>query len=139
MEAMMQESVPTGGETQTRLFNPILDLAIAVSEAQLKAWQAYQVEGTRFVAKRLRANLELLRALGHCTDIPAIGECQRCWLSDLRQDYGEEWGRLVGTTCALGFADLAPMGWPFGRPAARTSSESPSRSKPGPQSQRQAA
>ena len=39
----MQESIRTGGDKQFRLSNPLLDLAVAGLEAQLKAWQAYQV------------------------------------------------------------------------------------------------
>jgi hypothetical protein len=65
-EAIMQESIRA--EKQSPLSNPLLDLAVAGLEAQLKAWQAYQVEGTRFVARRMHTNLEHLRALGHCCD-----------------------------------------------------------------------
>lgn len=135
----MQEFVHPGGETQTRLFNPLLDFAIGGAEMQLKAWQAYQVEGTRFVANRLRANLELLRSFGHCCDLPAIGECQRAWLADLRKDYAEEWGRIVGTTCALTLGDLAPMAWLFGRRGAQTCTEAKSESQSEAPAQRQAA
>jgi len=114
----MQESVRAGSETQSRLPNPILDLAIAVLEGQLKAWQAYQVEGTRFVAKRLRADLEHLRALGHCCDIESTAECQRAWLRETQKDYAEEWGRLVATGFALCFGELSGFGSLFlGRPA----------------------
>ncbi|MET0689103.1 MAG: hypothetical protein ABWY38_07905 [Methyloceanibacter sp.] len=42
-------------------FLPFLDLAVIGVETQLKAWQAYQVEGARFVANRMHANLECLR------------------------------------------------------------------------------
>lgn len=115
----MQDSTQTKGETQSRLSNPLLDLAIAGAEIQLKAWQAYQVEGTRFVAKRLRANLGFLRSLGHCEDASGISECQRNWFADCRKDYAEEWGRLMGTSYALGFADLAGKGWLIGRPVTR--------------------
>jgi hypothetical protein len=119
MEAMMQDSVQTKGETQSRLSNPLLDLAIACAETQLKAWQAYQVEGTRFVAKRLQANLAFLQSLGHCGDAPGVSECQKAWFADCRKDYAEEWGRLMGTSFALGFADLAGLGRLIGRPIAR--------------------
>ena len=37
----MQDSTQSKAETQFRL-NPLLDLAVAVAEMQLKAWQAYQ-------------------------------------------------------------------------------------------------
>ncbi len=117
----MQDSTQTKGETHSRLANPLFDLAVAGAETQLKAWQAYQVEGTRFVAKRLRANLAFLRSLGHCKDVPAMGECQRNWFADCRKDYAEEWGRIMGTSFALGFADLAGKGWLIGSPV--TSSE----------------
>ena len=55
----------------------ILDFWTEGGEAQLKTRQAYQVEGTRFVAKRMLANLELMRALGHCGEAQSMGECQR--------------------------------------------------------------
>jgi hypothetical protein len=45
-------------------FLPFLDLAVISVETQLKAWQANQVEGARFVANRKHANLECLRTLG---------------------------------------------------------------------------
>jgi hypothetical protein len=100
--------------SHARLPNPLLDLTIAGLEAQLKAWQAYQVEGAHFIAKRLRANLELLRAFGHCTEPEHIGECHRAWVRELQGDYAEEWGRIVATTFSLCFADLAAMGLLFG-------------------------
>lgn len=106
----MQVSRPTGGGARPRLANPLLDFATAAAEAQLKFWQAYQVEGSAFVAKRLRADLEFLRELGHCADPKTIGECQWAWLGNLRKDYAEEWARLAGTTFALGASDLSPMG-----------------------------
>jgi hypothetical protein len=121
----MQHSEHAKGETAPRLSNPFLDLATATAEAQLKAWQAYQVEGTRFVAKRLGANLTFLRSLGHCGDVPAMGACQRSWLDDCRKDYAEEWGRVMGTTFALGFADLAGMGWLIGRCKAQDNRPEP--------------
>ncbi len=117
----MQSSIRTG-EKQTRLFNPLLDLAILGLETQLKAWQTYQVEGTRFIANRMRSNLEHLRALCHCCDPQSMGECQRRWLSDIQKDYAEEWGRITATTFTLGFGDLAGLGWLFGQ---RTPKESP--------------
>jgi hypothetical protein len=131
-EAIMQESIRTGGDKQSRLSNPLLDLAVAGLEAQLKAWQAYQVEGTCFVAKRMRANLEHLRALGHCCDAPSMGECQRSWLRDIQKDYGEECGRIVATTFALSFADLAGLGWLFGQRTAKGSPQPKPEPQPGP-------
>lgn len=91
--------------------NPILDFWITGAEAQLKAWQAYQVEGTRFVTKRLQANLEFLRSLGHCGDWQDMAHCHRAWLDDLTKDYSEEVGRLGGTTAALTMTTLAPATW----------------------------
>ena len=130
-EAIMPE--PIRAEKQSRLANPLLDLAVAGLEAQLKAWQAYQVEGTRFVANRMRANLEHLRALGHCCDAPSMGECQRAWLRDVQKDYAEECGRIAATTFALGFTDLAGLGWLFDqRPTAGSPPSQPER-QPGPQ------
>lgn len=124
----MQESIRIEGEKQSRLTNPLLDLAVVGLEAQLKAWQAYQVEGTRFVAKRMRANLEHLRALGHCCEAQSVGECQRAWLRDAQKDYAEEWGRAAATTFALGFSDLVGLGWLFGQRAVECSPQ-----QPGPQ------
>jgi hypothetical protein len=115
----MQETVKTTQTNSARLPNPLLDLTIAGLEAQLKAWQAFQVEGAHFVAKRLRANLELLRALGHCTEAGHVGECHRAWLRELQGDYAEEWGRVVATTFSLCFADLAGIGLLFGPRAAK--------------------
>ena len=101
MEAIMPDPMHKQSETQSRLSNPILDLATSVAEAQLKAWQAYQVEGTRFVAKRLRANLAFLQSLGHCGDVPTVSECQRNWFADCRKDYAEEWGAAHGNDFRL--------------------------------------
>jgi hypothetical protein len=106
----MQDSGPTAGAARPRMANPFLDFATAAAEAQLRFWQAYHVEGSEFVAKRMRANLEFVRELGHCTDPQAIGVCQWAWLGDLRKDYVEEWARLAGTTFALGVSQMAPMG-----------------------------
>lgn len=118
----MPDSIRAGGEKQARLSNPLLDFAVIGLEAQLKAWQTYQVEGTRFVARRMRANLEHLRALGHCCDAQSMGECQRSWLSDIQKDYAEECGRITATTFAVGFGDLAGLGCLLGQ---RTPKESP--------------
>jgi hypothetical protein len=108
---------------KSRLSNPLLDLTVACLEAQLKAWQAYQVEGTRFVANRMRCNLEHLRALGHCCDIQSAGECQRAWMRDIQKDYAEEWGRIVATTFALGFGELSGFGCLFGQSPAKAAPE----------------
>ena len=111
---MPETTVQAAGASHARLSNPLLDLTIAGLEAQLKTWQAYQVEGTQFVAKRLRANLELLRAFGHCSEVEHVSECHKAWVRELQADYAEEWGRVAATTFALGFADLAAMGLLFG-------------------------
>lgn len=108
-------------------FMPFLDLAVIGVETQLKAWQAYQVEGARFVAKRMHANLECLRTLGHCADAPAMTDCCRDWFETARKDYAEEWGRLVGTASALGFADMAAFGQLFGQKVRATLPEEPAR------------
>jgi len=109
------------GERPTRLFNPLLDFAVLGLEMQLKAWQTYQVEGTRFVANRMRANLEYLRALGHCCNAQSMTECHRRWLTESQKDYAEEWGRITATNFAVGFSDLASLGWLFGHRAPKQS------------------
>jgi hypothetical protein len=124
----MQDSI-RAGETQSRLSNPLFDLAIAGLEAQLKAWQAYQVEGTRFVSKRLRSNLEHLRALGHCCDMQSTGECQRAWLKDIQKDCTEEWGRVAATSFALAFGELSAFGSLFERGATTEPAESKAAAK----------
>ncbi|MBM3543498.1 MAG: hypothetical protein FJX44_03180 [Alphaproteobacteria bacterium] len=123
MEAKMQNSIHTKGEKQSRLPNPILDLAIAGVEMQMKAWQAYQIESARFVAKRLQANLAFLQSVGHCGDAAAMSECQRVWFADCRKDYAEKWGRLIGTSFALGLTDLAGLGRFTGRPATKSDTQ----------------
>ena len=133
----MQQSIRA--EKQSRLSNPLLDLAVAGLEAQLKAWQAYQVEGTHFVAKRMRANLEHLRALGHCCEVQDVGECQRAWLRDFQKDYAEECGRVTATTFALGFTDLAGLGWLFGQRLANGSPQLQPEPQPGPQPKSQSS
>jgi hypothetical protein len=64
MEVIMQETTRPGAGMKFPAspvpFMPFLDLAVIGVETQLKAWQAYQVEGARFVAKRMHANLECL-------------------------------------------------------------------------------
>jgi hypothetical protein len=130
---MTQQSVrQDSGPAEIR--NPILDLVIAGLEGQARAWQALHAETTRFVATRIHANLELLRKLAHCRDIEAMGQCHRSWLADLRKDYVEEWARIVGTTYAVGFNELAPM-------LCRSYPAQDSRSEPSPKAelQRQAA
>jgi hypothetical protein len=115
----MPETAQTDPAKQPRLSNPVLDLTIASLEMQLKAWQAYQVEGAHFIAKRLRANLEFVRALGHCAEAGHVGDCCRAWLGDLHGDYAEECGRITATTFSLCFADLAPIGLLFDPRAAK--------------------
>jgi len=113
------QNATRAGEKQTRLSNPFLDLAVAGLEAQLKAWQTYQVETTQFVAKRLRSNLEHLQALGHCCDADSVNECQRAWLGDVQKDYAEEWSRITATAFAMGFGELANLGRLFGSTATK--------------------
>jgi hypothetical protein len=129
----MQDFIRAGGEKPSRLPNPFLDFAVVALEAQLKAWQAYQVEGTRFVAKRMRANLEHLRALGHCCDAQSMSACQLKWLGEFQKDYAEEWGRLVATNFAIGFGDLSGLGWLFGQRPAKASQEPQTERQTGPQ------
>jgi hypothetical protein len=119
MEVIMQETTRPGAGRKFPAspvpFMPFLDLAAIGVETQLKAWQAYQIEGARFVANRMHANLECLRALGGCTNAPAMTECCRDWLETARKEYTEEWGRLLGTASALGFADMAAFGQMCGK------------------------
>ena len=127
----MPQSTRADSDTK-KLPNPFLDLAVASLEAQLKAWQAYQVESAQFVAKRLKANLEHVRALGHCCDGQSVGECQHAWLGDLQKDYVEEFGRITATGFAIGFGELANLGQLFGAPATKN----PQPVQPAPEPQR---
>jgi hypothetical protein len=132
-EAMMQHSIPAD-TNKPRVPNPFLDFAVTGLEAQLKFWQAFQVEGARFVAKRMRNNLEQLRALGHCCEAQAMGECQLAWVREMQKDYAEEFARLAATAFTLGFADLTGLGWLFGQRTAQPSRETQAidrKSKPG--------
>lgn len=122
----MQESTPSASQTKSQLSNPLLDFLIAGIEAQLRAWQAFQVEGTRFVAKRINANLDHLRALGHCSDTQSASECQRAFFANAQKDYTEEWARLAATGYALSFGQLSGLGAMFGQRA----SEDPFASEP---------
>lgn len=106
-------------DAKPSLANPILDFWVAGAEAQMKAWQAYQVEGTRFVTKRLHANLEYLRSLGHCGEWESMGQCQRAWLAELQKDYTEELGRLAGTSVAVTLSTLGPAAWTGSERSAR--------------------
>jgi hypothetical protein len=115
---MMQDPIREDDARHSRLSNPLLDFVIIGAEAQLKAWQAYQVEGTQFVAKRMRADLEFLRSLGHCSEVQSMGDCRQAWLRDMQADYGEEWGRIVGTGLAVAKSDVAPLQGTLYRTAA---------------------
>lgn len=126
----MTDSMRADSETQT-LSNPLLDLAVASLEAQLKAWQTYQIETAQFVAKRLRANLEHVRALGHCCDGHSMGECQLAWLGDIQKYYAEEYGRITATAFAIGFSELANFGRLFG--STTTKNPQPVQPASGPQ------
>lgn len=116
----MQDSIRAGTNQPSRWPNPFIDLAITGLEAQLKFWQAYQVEGACFVAKRMRNNLEQLRALGHCCDAQSIGECQLEWLRETQKDYAEELARLAATSFTLGMTDLTGLGCLIGKHATPT-------------------
>jgi hypothetical protein len=108
----MEESGPGKGTHRPREANPLLDVAIVAGEAQLRVWEAFHVEGSMFVAKRMRANLQLMRRLGQCGDAEAIKECQLAWLADMRKDYAEEWARCAGLSFALavsGFGALSGL------------------------------
>jgi hypothetical protein len=119
----MQDPTPAGGETLARLANPFLDLAIAGLEFQLKAWQAFQVEGTRFIAHRMRENLKHLRTLGHCCDVPSAAGSQRAWLHQCQRDYVDEWGRLVATSFALGLDEFSSFASLIGQPQPKAPEE----------------
>jgi hypothetical protein len=128
----MQEQARSDDGRQFRLCSPLLDLWVAGAEAQLQAWQGYQVEGTHFIAKRMRANLEFLRALGHCADVPAIFDCQQCWLNVVRNDYAEECGRIIATTFAAALTNTAGMGGLIATRVAEPCTEGRSKSQPNP-------
>jgi len=116
----MQDSTP-GKAGHGRPANPLLDFATGLAEMQLKYWQAYQVEGAAFLAKRTRADLEFLRAVGRCADAQKLGDCYWSWLADVRKDYAEEMARLMATTFALGISQFAPMGSVFTSSKPKTS------------------
>lgn len=114
----MQKPIPAQSNA-FRVPNPLVDFAVSSVETQLKFWQAFQVEGASFVAKRLRANLEQLRALGHCCDAQSIGECQLAWAREIHKDYAEELTRLAVTAFTLGFTELNSLGGLFGGRVSR--------------------
>jgi hypothetical protein len=116
----MQDST-SGRAEHGRPANPLLDFATGLAEMQLKYWEAYQLEGAAFVAKRTRANLEFLRALGHCADAQALGDCYWRWHADARKDYAEEMARLMAATFALGISQFAPMSSVFSSGKPKTS------------------
>jgi hypothetical protein len=119
MEAVMQKPIAADADQPARLPNPFIDFAVLCLEMQLKAWQTYQVEGTHFVAKRMHADLEQLRKLGHCCEAQSAAACQFTWLREIQTDYAEEWGRLAATSFTLGFSDLMRLGSLFGRRLAK--------------------
>jgi hypothetical protein len=115
---MMEDSIPGDASKPTRLPNPFLDFAVTGLAVQLKFWQAYQVEGAGWVAKRMRKNLEQLRTLGHCCDAKSLSECQLGWLREIQKDYAEELARITATTFTLGLGELPGLGWLFGKRTA---------------------
>ena len=119
----MQKSIQVGGARPSGLSNPLFDILIASLKAQTKAWQTYHLEGTLFFAKRMRCDLEQLRALGRCCDFQSTAECQLAWLREMQKDYAEECGRLAATTFAIGFGDIAGLGWLLGRRTVQGSTE----------------
>jgi hypothetical protein len=120
----MQKPMNADEEGPFRVTNPVLDFWIRGAEAQLKAWQAYQVEGARFVAKRMHSHLEFLRSLGHCGDASAVSRCQLACIDAMHKDYAEEAGRILGTTAALALGALQPVGAFGGQRNSRPSPES---------------
>lgn len=103
----MQKSVPPGGHPF--LWNPLLDATIILLEGNLKAWQAYEVESARFIAKRMGATIEHLRALRQCCDVESANERQRTFFSEAQKDYAEEFGRLLATGYALSIGQISGL------------------------------
>lgn len=119
----MQKSIQVGGARQSGLSNPLFDILISGLKAQLKAWQSYHLEGTLFFAKRMRCDLEQMRALGRCCDFQSTAECQLAWLREMQKDYAEECARLAATTFTIGFGNIAGLGWLFGQRTVQSSTE----------------
>ncbi|MGC2409606.1 MAG: hypothetical protein WA441_06350 [Methyloceanibacter sp.] len=99
--------------------NPELDALTWSAEQALKVLIEHQVETLRFVARRTYSNLELMRHLRHCTGWQEIAELQQSWLRECVADYGEEWGRMVGTSFEIARSDFTPLQWLMYRSAPR--------------------
>jgi hypothetical protein len=89
------------------------------AERALNALIECQVETFRFVARRAYGDLEFLRQFRHCTGWQEIAQLQQAWLGQCVADYGEEWGRLAGTSFQLAAKDFVPMQGLIYRPAPR--------------------
>lgn len=98
---------------------PEFDAMTWGAEHALKAMIEYQVESLRFLARRTYCNLEFMRHLQHCKGVHEIAQLQQAWFKDCAADYGEEVGRLVGTTFQLALSDVAPLQWLMYRPRRR--------------------
>src|SRR5262245_4236638 len=79
------------------------------AEHVMEALVEYQVEGLRFMARRTHANLEFIRHLPQCEGWQDLGALQHAWLKELLADYGEEVGRLAGTSFQLAMSGFVPM------------------------------
>jgi hypothetical protein len=90
---------------------PEFDALTWSAEQALKALSEYQVETLRFAARRTYSNLEFMRHLRHCTGWQEIAQLQQSWFKECVADYGEEWGRLVGTSFQLAASDFTPLQW----------------------------
>jgi hypothetical protein len=102
-----QQVKSTAAETSTQEF----DALTWGAEEALKAMVAYQVESLRFIARRTYCNLEFMRHLRHCAGWQDIAQIQQAWFKECAADYGEELGRLAGTSFQLARSDFTPLQW----------------------------
>lgn len=105
---------PTSGDTALEL-----DAMTWGAERALKAMVEYQVETLRFVARRAACNLEFMRHMRHCAGVQEIAQLQQSWFKECVADYGEETGRLFGTTFQLSTSDFVPLQWLMYRSGSR--------------------
>lgn len=104
----MEQQTPTTEKSAAASFLQF-DASAWSAEHMLKAWLAYQLEAMRFAGLRGHKTLEFLRHLSHCANWQEIGQLQQNWVKDCVADYGEEWGRMMGTGFALALSDVAPF------------------------------
>lgn len=79
---------PTPAET------PMFDAMQTASASGERLLRLHQ-EAIRFVNQRFNANLATLQRLGESKSLPEFLDCQREWLAEAAQAYGEEWSRCA--------------------------------------------